>query len=78
MPHYYKLFPVTKDGAVTMRSANNVNATPQAYKTFGVSIDLTNSNSLTAMPYTDDGVGTPPGSTAWESQPIFKDINRVC
>jgi len=72
--YYYKLFPVTKDNAVTMGGANNISATPQSYKTFGVSIDLSNSNSLSAVTYTDDAVGMTPGSSAWESQPIFKDI----
>lgn len=72
--YYYKLFPVSKDGAVTMGSGNNITGTPQSYKTFGVSIDLTNSNPLTAVTYTDDAVGMTAGSSAWESQPIFKDI----
>jgi hypothetical protein len=41
--------------------------------TFGVSIDLTNTNPETAVTYTDDAVGMTPGS-AWNSMPIFKDI----
>lgn len=72
--YYYKLFPVTKTNAVNNNSANNISETPQSYKTFGVSIDLTNSNPLTAVTYTDDAIGMTAGSTAWDSQPIFKDI----
>jgi len=72
--YYYKLFPVTKTNAVNNNSANNISGTPQSYKTFGVSIDLTNSNPLTAVTYTDDAIGMTAGSAAWDSQPIFKDI----
>jgi len=44
-----------------------------AYKIYGVSIDLTNSNPETAVTYTDDAVDMTPGS-AWNTMPIFKDI----
>jgi len=45
-----------------------------AYKTYGVSIDLTNSNPETAVTYTDDAVGMVAGSSAWYEKAIFKDI----
>ena len=42
--------------------------------TYGVSIDLTNSNPETAVTYTDDAVGMVAGSTDWYKMRIFKDI----
>ena len=72
--YFYKLFPITKTNAVNNNSANNISGTPQSYKTFGVSIDMTNSNPLTSVTYTDDAIGMTAGSAAWDSQPIFKDI----
>lgn len=47
-----------------------------AYKTYGISIDLTNSNPDTAVTYTDDAVavGMTAGSSEWLEKNIFKDI----
>lgn len=44
--------------------------------TYGVSIDLTNSDPETSVTYTDDAVGMVPGSS-WYEKDIFKDI-RPC
>lgn len=41
---------------------------------FGVSVDQSNSNPVSAVTYTDDAVGMTGGSTDWDSLPIFKDI----
>jgi hypothetical protein len=72
--YYYKLFPISTTNAVNNNSTNNISGTPQPYKTYGVSIDLNNSNPLSAVTYTDDAVGMTAGSSVWDSQPIFKDI----
>ena len=42
--------------------------------TYGVSIDLSNSNPETAVTYTDDAIGMTPGSSDWYKANIFKDI----
>lgn len=49
----------------------------KAYKTYGVSIDLTNSDPATAVTYTDDAVGMVAGSSDWDNTNIFRDI-RPC
>lgn len=49
----------------------------KAYKTYGVSIDLTNSDPTTAVTYTDDAVGMIAGSSDWDNTNIFRDI-RPC
>ncbi len=49
----------------------------KAYKTYGVSIDLTNSDPETAVTYTDDAVGMVAGSSDWDNTNIFRDI-RPC
>lgn len=71
--YYYQLFPYNTTNAVNENPTNRLSGTPQPYMTFGVSIDLTNSNPLTAVTYTDSAVGITPGS-AWNTMPIFKDI----
>ncbi len=48
-----------------------------SYKTYGVAIDETNSDPLTAVTYIDDAVGMVKGSSAWDTMPIYKDI-RPC
>lgn len=54
-----------------------VEITPVRYKSFGVAIDLSNSNPESAVTYTDDAVGMSGGSSDWDSLPIFRDI-RPC
>ena len=49
----------------------------QAYQTYGVSIDLTNSNPESAVTYTDDAVGMVAGSRSWYEKSIFRNI-RPC
>lgn len=46
----------------------------QAYQTYGVSIDLSNSNPETAVTYTDDAVGMIAGSPDWYKMSIFNKI----
>lgn len=49
----------------------------RVYKTYGVSIDLTNSNPETSVTYTDDAVGMVAGSSDWDNTVLFKRI-RPC
>lgn len=72
--YYYQLFPYNDLGAANKNTANRLSAAPQAYKIYGVAIDLTNSNPETAVTYTDDAVGVTGGAAAWDSMNIFKDI----
>ena len=72
--YYYGLFPYSDKNQVNVSENNRISGVPQAYKTFGVSIDLTNSNPASAVTYTDDAVGMTAGSSAWDSMAIFKDI----
>lgn len=72
--YYYRLFPYSDKNQVNVSGNNKISGVPQAYKVFGVSIDLANSNPATAVTYTDDAVGIAAGSSAWDSQNIFKDI----
>ncbi len=72
--YYYALFPYSDKNQVNTSGNNRISGVPQAYKIFGVSIDLANSNPETAVTYTDDAVGIAAGSSAWDSQNIFKDI----
>ena len=72
--YYYAAFPYTDDNLYTVSTANRVTATPQPFATYGVSIDLSNSNPLTAVTYTDGAVGMTKGSATWDTMAIFKDI----
>lgn len=44
------------------------------YSVWGVEVDYTNSNPLTSVSYTHDAIGMTPGSSAWDSTPIFSGI----
>lgn len=72
--YYYAAFPYTDDNLYTVSTANRATAAPQPFATYGVSIDLTNSNPLTSVTYTDGAVGITKGSAAWDTMAIFKDI----
>ena len=48
--------------------------TPQEIRTYGVSIDITNSNPYTAVTYIGNAAGMVGGSAMWDSMPIFRDI----
>lgn len=50
------------------------NIDPSTYTTYGVSIDLTNSNPDTSVTYTDDAVGMDGGSSVWYKMNIFNKI----
>lgn len=71
--YYYQLFPYNTENGVNANPTNRLSGAPQPYMTFGVSIDLGNTNPETAVTYTDGAVGMTPGS-AWNTMPIFKDI----
>ena len=64
----------TTSGSVSISSYGAYALTLNYFKIFGVSIDLTNSDPATAVTYTDDAVGMTAGSSAWDSEVIFKDI----
>ena len=50
---------------------------PAPIRTYGVRIDLNNSNPYTSVTYTDDATGMVGGSDLWDLMPIFRDI-RPC
>ncbi len=52
----------------------DINNPAKAYTTYGISIDLSNSNPETAVTYTDDAVGMVAGPTDWYKKSIFEDI----
>ena len=64
----------TATGTIACSAYSAFSLSLNYYKIFGVSIDLSNSDPTSAVTYTDDAVGMTAGSTAWDSEPIFKDI----
>lgn len=62
------------DGKVLVKDGNVNIELVQAYQTYGVSIDLSNSNPETAVTYTDDAVGMVAGSPDWYKMSIFNKI----
>ena len=64
----------TATGTINCSSYSSFSLTLNYFKIFGVSIDLSNSDPASAVTYTDDAVGMTAGSSAWDSEPIFKDI----
>ena len=69
----------TKNGdsvsdTISISSYSAYSKTLAYYKVYGVTINLSNSNSANAVTYTDDAVGMTGGSSTWDSLPIFKDI----
>lgn len=72
--YYYRAFSFDWNQNFNDDISQQVSATPQSYKIYGVAIDLTNSNPETAVTYTDDAVGMTGGDVAWGSMNIFKDI----
>lgn len=62
------------DGKVIVKDGNVNIELVQAYQTYGVSIDQSNSNPETAVTYTDDAVGMVAGSPDWYKASIFKNI----
>jgi len=64
----------TTSGTVDCSSYAAYSLTMNYYKIFGVSINLGNSDPSAAVTYTDDAVGMAAGGSAWDSEPIFKDI----
>lgn len=65
------------DGKVYVKDGSRNIELVQAYQTYGVSIDLSNSNPETAVTYTDDAIGMVAGSSDWDNTSIFRDI-RPC
>ena len=41
---------------------------------YGVRIDTTNPNPLSAVTYTDEAIGTTAGSSIWDTKEIYKNI----
>lgn len=77
--HGLRVNAVTKsleyyDGTEWHIVSNGITATPQPFAVYGVSIDLTNSNPLTSVTYTDGATGMTKGSSSWDAMNIFKDI----
>lgn len=66
-----------RDGKVYVRDGYAQIELKKACQTYGVSIDLSNSNPETAVTYTDDAVGMVAGSSDWDNTNIFRDI-RPC
>ncbi|MBQ3114871.1 MAG: hypothetical protein IJC06_01940 [Clostridia bacterium] len=62
------------DGKVYAMDGSRKIELVQAYQTYGVSIDLSNSNPETAVTYTDDAVGMVAGSPDWYKMSIFNKI----
>ena len=62
------------DGKVFVKDGDVNIELVQAYKTYGVSVDLSNSNPETAVTYTDDAVGMVAGSSDWYKMSIFNKI----
>ncbi len=65
--YYFGFFPYSADGAVNYNVANRGTGTPVAYRTMGITIDLSNSNPATCVTYTDDAVGMTAANAAWDA-----------
>lgn len=73
--YYFRSFTYDSTGNInSVTTGQQATAVPSSVKIYGVSIDLTNSNPLTSVTYTDDAAGLTKGSSSWDSLPIFKDI----
>lgn len=72
--YYYGFFPYSTDKAVNRNVTNRRQATPQPFVTYGVKVDLSNSNPQTSVVYTDDAVGKTGGSNDWDSLFPFNQI----
>ena len=71
-------------GAISSVSSISITAPGNIYyisakyataKTYTAIIDLANSNPLTCITYADDAIGMVKGSSSWDNEIIFKDIN---
>ena len=61
-------------GTVNVTEYKNYTIELAFYITYGVKIDLNNSDPGSAVEYTDDAVGVGNGWDNWKDKPIFKDI----
>ena len=68
--------PLDEEGKIPVEYIYN-NTDPSIYATYGVSIDLSNSNPETSVTYTDGAVGMVGGSADWYEKKIFNKI-RPC
>lgn len=67
--------PLDEAGKIPVKYLyNNDNPETVTYTTYGVSIDLSNSNPETSVTYTDDAVGMVGGSADWHEKKIFNKI----
>ena len=74
-----KFFMIAKEGRGGEVEPGEPPPVKPEYVTYGVVIDLTNSNPETAVTYTDDAVGMTPapyggGPSAWDDMPYIRDI----
>lgn len=72
--YYYQAFPYSDQGAVNLNEVNRVSGTPQPFVTYGIRIDMNNSNPETAVVYTDDSIGMTGGSLDWDTKFPFNQI----
>ena len=64
----------SSSGTVNVTEYKNYTIELAFYVTYGVKIDLNNSNPETSVSYTDDAVGIGSGWDNWKDKRIFKDI----
>ena len=78
--YFYMAFPYTEEDVYTVDEVNRISSIPTEIKIYGIEIDEANSNSDTAVTYTDNAIGFTPmrgnnGNFQWGSwQTIFNDI----
>jgi len=78
--YFYQAFPYSDTGAINRSPANRASITTgdqSTYKTYGVSIDLTNPNPETSVTYTDDAVGVLPDMSSTLGAKAVGDIVRI-
>lgn len=57
-----------------LESVYTIQGKIKLYSTYGVSVDLNNSNPVTSVTYTQDAVGMTAGAEAWDQSSIFNKI----
>lgn len=70
----YKLFPISKSNGISYAATNNCNGTSSSGTIYGIMIDESNSDPNRALTYIDDAIGMTPGTSEWDSKPIFNKI----
>ena len=78
--YYYMIFPYSTTGEITVNTANQVSATPQAYVKYGVRWHKNQSSPTLERLYDSADFtfsatnGSTAGSSDFDSKPIYKDI----